>query len=335
MEDTSLPEHSPIGYGFIGNRWAVDLLLERLRTGRLGHAYLITGPDQVGKTTLARWLAQAFNCIGERPPCWRCRPCDLIARGIHPDVHLIQREGRSIKIEAIRALQQIAPLRPLEARCRIAIIRNLQDATPEAQDALLKTLEEPPASMRLLLTADSADKLLATIVSRCQVVPLRPVSSEEIAEALIRRYDMLDEEARILARVSDGRPGWAISAVEQPELLNRRKVILDDLIALLHRDRAGRFAFSEDLSRQDDRALILGIWQSWWRDVLLLVERSQVPPINVDRLENLEYLAGQIHPEEARRALQAVRQTLDALNKNANARLALDILMLDLPTLNS
>lgn len=320
-------------WGLIGHDWAVRLLMAQLASDSIGHAYLFTGPPQVGKRTSAIHLAQVINCTGDSPPCGKCRACDLIARGLHADVQLIEAEGRSIKIEAIRDLQHDLSLRPVEARSRIAIIRNIQDATESAQDALLKTLEEPAPTSRLILTADDPEHLLATIVSRCNVIPLRAVAPAVIADALQTQFDVPAEQAGMLARLSGGRPGWAIDASQNPERLEERTVILDAMLGLLQADRAARFAYSEELSRSNTLDLVLETWQSWWRDVILLVEGSSVPPVNADYAEALGGIASRIPPEAARQALRAVRRTVDALSKYANTRLALEVLMLDLPYL--
>jgi DNA polymerase-3 subunit delta' len=323
-------------WGMIGHEWAVELLASRLASERASHAYLFTGPGQIGKSTLAIRFAQAMNCtdpVNGSLPCGKCRACDLIGRGIHPDVQVISPEGKSIKIEVIRELQQSLALRPYEARFRVAILPDMQLATDHAADALLKTLEEPPASTRLLLTSDVSESLLPTIVSRCQVIPLRPVAAETLAAALTLRHHLDQQEAAMLAALSGGRPGWAISAIENPELLKNRAEIVNALLAVLNEKRVGRFNYSEEIANHPELQLILEIWQSWWRDVLLLVEGSSVTPVNIDRQEDLESISFQVSPEEARRALMAVRRTIEALGKNANTRLALDVMLLEMPYL--
>jgi len=323
-------------WGIIGHEWAVELLANRLESGRASHAYLFTGPSQIGKATLALRFAQAMNCTtpGAGPsPCGKCRACDLIGRGIYPDVQVVSAEGKSIKIEAIRELQQSLSLRPYEARYRVAILLDMQLATNHAADALLKTLEEPPASTRLLLTSDASESLLETIVSRCQVIPFRPVSANTLTEALRHNYGLYEAESEMLSALSGGRPGWAISAIEDPDILKNRAEIMNGLLAVLNEKRVGRFNYSEEITRHTDLPLILEIWQSWWRDVLLLVEGSPVTPVNIDHREELESLSFQVTSEEARRALLAVRRTIDALEKNANTRLALDVMLLEMPYL--
>lgn len=320
-------------WGIIGHERAIALLAQRLAREDGGHATLLTGPAQIGKRTVALRLAQAINCTGDVPPCGICRNCDLIARGLHADVQFVEAEGKSIKIEVVRNLQHDLSLRPVEARSRIALIRNIHEATDQAQDALLKTLEEPALTSRLILTADDPEHLLPTIVSRCTVIPLRPVAAAVIAEGLMAQAEVSAEQAHLLARLSGGRPGWALDAARDPAILEERAAILDALMGLIHGNRAVRFAYCDEISRSNALDLILDTWQSWWRDVLLLAEGSEVPPLNVDYRDALQHVASRILPADARRALRAVRRTVDALSKYANTRLALEVLMLDWPYL--
>ena len=309
------------------------MLARQTIAGRTGHAVLITGAPGVGKTTLALRLAQAINCTGAQPPCMQCRACDLIERGLHPDIQIIEADGRTIRIEAIRDLQHDLMLRPIEARNRIAIIRNMTDATGQAQDALLKTLEEPAPTSRLILTAQAAELLLPTITSRCRIVPLRPVPADVIAEGLQTQFNVLAENASLLARLSGGRPGWAINAAHAPEVLETRHAFIDELAAMLRADRIERFAYCDQITRNEDLDLMLITWQSWWRDVLLLVEGSAVQPVNVDRIDDLQMVAAAISPADVRRSLRAMRRTITARRMYANTRLTLEVLMLDLPYL--
>ena len=175
----------------IGHEWAIELLAHAIRSGRLSHAYLFTGPSQVGKTTLARAFAQALLCeTGQGAPCGEsaCRTCQRIAQGRYPDVQIIAAEKNTIQIEQVRALQADAALSPLEGRRKIFIIREIERATLPAANALLKTLEEPPPQVILLLTSTRRDQVLPTILSRCQIVALRPLPLEQVQAALRERW---------------------------------------------------------------------------------------------------------------------------------------------------
>ena len=136
-----------------GHRWAVDLLDRGLRAGRLPHALLLAGPTQVGKRTLAMALAAALICQADEKPCGQCRSCRLVAQGVHPDVRLVAADdserGRDgvLKIDQIREMQREASLSPMEARYKIFVLRDLDRANLPAANALLKTLEEPPAQV--------------------------------------------------------------------------------------------------------------------------------------------------------------------------------------------
>jgi DNA polymerase-3 subunit delta' len=323
-------------WNVIGHRWAVELLSARLGSGRASHAYLVTGVGSLGKSTLAVRIAQALECTGPNPPCGMCRSCDLIERAQHPDVLRVGPEGTGIKIEAIRDLMAALTLRPVEARYRIGLIFDANRLTPAAADALLKTLEEPPQTARLLLTASHAEALPLTIASRCQVIALRPVPAGEIETALVERQSLPPGQASLLARLSAGRPGWALSASAQPEMLAQRAHIFEGLVSALRSNRSGRFAYAESIvARPDDLPLLLDLWRSWWRDAVHLAEGSAVEPVNADQHEMLAYVAQSAGREGARRALEAVHKTANLLHDtNANARLALDVMLLKMPYLN-
>jgi len=327
-------------WNIIGHEWAVQLLAGQIAADRTRHAYLLTGPSGLGKTTLAMRLTQAFNCTGEHPPCGECRPCHLIEQAGHPDILTVEPEKSSIKIGIIRDLQVALNLHPLEARYRIAIILDAHQLTDAAADALLKTLEEPPIAARLILTADTAEATIPTIVSRCQVIALRPVSARQIEAALDTRFQLPPDQVTLLARLSGGRPGWALNAAQQSgdeqTPLEQRAQFLDDLRSLLRANRVRRMIYAEEAAgRAEELPLLLDVWQAWWRDVLLLAEGSQVKPVNVDQIEMLTEVAQRLGRDDARSALLAVRETASLLAEtNANTRLALDVMLLRLPYLH-
>lgn len=327
----------------VGHEWAVDLMQGAIAHGRVGHAYLFTGPEQIGKTALARTFVQALNCEAADPgarPCGQCRACTLIAADRHPDVRLLHPEvsGRgqlSLKIEQIRDLQRDLNLAAYEARRKAAIVTNFQAASQGAANAFLKTLEEPPGDVVLLLTAVEADALLPTITSRCRVVALRPLPVERIVEALERRWHLPPEKARLLSHLADGRLGWALDALEDPDVVQERAEKVESLLKALRGGRVERFALAEKLAK-DPEALtsILQTWLTWWRDLAMLAWGGRNEAItNVDRRQELIDLARRWDREAAVAALKQTRTALWQLEHNANVRLVLENLFLTYPYL--
>ncbi len=329
--DAMTSSHWPI----IGHEWAVENLDRAVIEQRPAHAYLISGPVHIGKTTLARALALALNCSASAArPCGQCRSCQLIAANKHPDVQLIEPDGLRVKIDQVRALQHDLSLKPIEGRYRVAIFEQFEVATIEAQNALLKTLEEPPAyAVLILLTADP-ELLLPTIVSRCQGIALRPLTIARVGEALMQSWNVDRERANLLAHLSGGRLGWAILAVRDRASLEARSRALDDLLVLLNSERVTRFAYAEALARKDDRTRdTIDLWRTWWRDVMLCASGSTAELVNIDRLTQIQSLAKQIDVTQAKAAAEACGRALWQIERNAAARLVVEVLLLDFPTL--
>jgi len=334
--------HQTNNWNLLGHNWVVTSLSRDILTGRLRHAYLFAGPAGVGKRTLATAFIQAILCErGQGEPCGECRSCQLIARGAHPDVITIAPivSGKIIKtekigVDRIRELIRALSLKPVEAKRRVALLTNFETANDEAANAFLKTLEEPPGEAMLLLTTDQMDALLPTILSRCEIVILRPVPSVEIQHALMERWQIPAERAELLAHLSGGRLGWAVSAATAEEVLERRAEQLHKLRELLSAPRTTRFAFAEALAR-DREALkeTLDLWLGWWRDVMLTASAAETQPIHIDQTEGLRRAAEAIGLDSAAQAVEAVQRTISILARNANARLALEVLLLDLPRL--
>jgi DNA polymerase-3 subunit delta' len=325
-------------WNIVGHAWAVEFLRQALARGSLSHAYLFIGPPQVGKRTLALEFARALLCAGESRPCGDCRPCQLVARGVHPDVRTVRGEGakKAILVEQVRELRREAGLTPVEGRRRIYIICGMEFANESASNALLKTLEEPPPHATFLLTTTSEDLVTPTIVSRCQAIRLQPQPRQLIETALRQRWQVPAGEADLYARLSGGRMGRALSLLRsksEPEgLLKRRSAALDLLRAALGARWDGRFDLAGRLARSAEQLPeTLEIWASWWRDLLLVKQNLDGAISNVDRQNELRAQAGALDAAQAGAALAAVQACADHLQRNVNTRLALERLMLQLP----
>jgi DNA polymerase-3 subunit delta' len=323
-------------WNMLGHEWAVDMLRKQVARGETRHAYLICGAPGLGRRTLALRLAQAVNCtrpIAPGEPCRNCRDCREIEFMQHPDLMIIQAEfeGGSLKVDAIRELRRTLILKPYQSKYRVALLLRFQEANDNAANALLKTLEEAPAQVILILTADDPEALLPTIVSRCEILRLRPLPTASI-EAELQTRGINNDRARLIAHLSGGRPGYARRLAENSRLLENREVLLNDLQMLLPASRVDKFTYAEKLAKDKDgmRQTIL-IWLSYWRDVLLRTAGAEASISNVDRNMEIEFLADKLNFARARRIVHDLEQALGRLERNINARLLVEVLLLDWP----
>ena len=321
--------------GMIGQD-ALRAQLERsVEMGRLAHAMLIAGAAGAGKMRLALELAQALNCETGDEACGDCRQCTRIAASKHADVRVIGAPGQAVKIDKMRELQQDAALVPFEGRNRVFIIDGAERMTGEAANCLLKTLEEPPDNVYLLLLTQQPAALLPTVRSRCRLVELRPVAAALIEEMLTETGSDA-ETAGAIARLAEGRAGWAAEAAADPTILEARRERLDDAMGVAGMDYSARLVHAAALADRygKDKETVLdwlGLLRRWWRDVLLHKSGRGDLAVNADRADALAAFAEVCSVAEAGAAVRDITDAIDYLGKNANARLALDVLMLRLP----
>jgi DNA polymerase-3 subunit delta' len=318
----------------IGHEWAKELLQRQHQAGRMPQSLLLAGPHNVGKSTLARYMAQYLNCRGEKKPCGVCISCRKVVSGNHPDVRIIDDDNEVLKIESIRQLQHELALSPAEGPYRVAVLAHFEKATASAANALLKTLEEPAAQVVIILTTPDISALLPTIVSRCQVVTLRPLPVIVVAETLQQQWHIEADRADLLAQLSSGRLGWAVQAGSNKEFLKRRHQQLGDLVDILRMHRAERLDYAKDLS--GDLITLretLTLWLTVWRDLLLLKSGSQTAIVNQDWQPTLEKLITYNTLAQIGQTVTQLKAALLNLDKNVNTRLNLEVLLLKLPQL--
>lgn len=308
-----------------GQKPALALLQRALAQERIAHAYLFAGPAGVGKRTIARLFAQGLVCAGGERPCGSCAACRRAAHGNHPDIHWIEPLGASIRIEQVRELRRNAALRPYEAQRKVFVLAGADAMTEQAQNALLKTLEEPPGEAVLILIADAASRLRETIVSRTQMVRFGLLGLREVAGVLEAR-GMSAPEAQRLAAVAGGAPGRVLGHSELGEWQERVGSWVDRLIAseaAVEQVAAGLEALPAGGPTLDE---ILDLW--------LWELRNRVVPMLVEP----ENSAGEAHPADRGDdpaagfldGIAVVEEARQILAKNANRRLALDVMLVKL-----
>ena len=244
-----------------------------LKHGQTAHAYLLVGPPHVGKMTLALNLAQGVNCLkGPGEPCGECVQCTRIARGLHADLRVVGlgrgEEGGPtrtvIRIDDVREVLRQVNLKPYEGACTVIIFDRADLLSEEAANALLKTLEEPPPQVLILLLTADEEGILPTVRSRCRRLVLLPVPKEKMVEALVKEHHTGPEEAERLSRLARGCPGWAINALAEGVAIDAQANTL-----WLAAERQGRGLVK--LQRQGDK------WVCPLAGCVLLAERRFLP----------------------------------------------------------
>jgi len=333
-----------MAWDILGHDWAVQMLQQHITGGQMRHAYLFSGPSGVGRRTLALRFAQAVNCTqppSPGTPCGECRTCKQIERMQQPDLMIIQSEevGEALKVNQVRDLQRLLTLSPYESAYRVALLLRLNEATDGAQNALLKTLEEPNPSVLLLVTADDPENLLPTIVSRCELLRLRPMPLAALADVLTKENGLPEDQARLIAHITGGRPGTAFQLAKDEEAQARRKVWLDDLMALLHGNRTERIRYVQKKTKKRKRAEYkpefreaLTFWLAFWRDVMLVSADSSAPLTNLDYRSEIDCIASAVDEASASSLTGRLEHSFTRLNM-ANIPIMLDNLLLDWPYL--
>jgi DNA polymerase-3 subunit delta' len=332
----------------IGHQAAVDLLQRSIATSQIGHAYIFFGPEGIGRRTLAQTFARALICqspLDERP-CGVCSACRRAARGIHPDVTTISLEQQAaadsreskntrISIDTIRELRSNLSLRPLESDWRVAILEDVDFFSLPAYDALLKTLEEPPPFVVLLLIATEIDAVPETIRSRCRHVTLEPLSRAEVTEALLAR-GVDATKAAMLAGITRGRIGQALALAEDQAALSARRESVEAGLEMIENPVAalGTVRRMTESYRRGQRARVEGDLDTvigLWRDLLLIAAGCSEHIVNVDIVERLNRLAKQWSLSQISEGLSAAHQVLIDLSINVQPRIALDRMVTQWP----
>jgi DNA polymerase III subunit delta' len=354
-----------------GHAAALAVVRRAIESERPPHALLVSGPAEVGKTTLALDLAAGLLCAAERSserPCGVCTACRRVASGNHPDLHRLAPEGAGgqIRLGQVQALAVELSLLPLEGRFRVAVVEQAQRLNLDAQHALLKTLEEPPARVVIVLAADEPSGLLPTVVSRCARLRLGTVNEGVIAEMLVEQGVADAMRGTSLARLSGGRPGIAAELAVAPERVVARDALARRLLDLLGADRHARLG--EQLARgaeasstmsgappTDDSAepatraargmkaspaerraavsQLLAVWRDVARDLAICAVGGAAAIRGIELLDDLRAAAARVDPAAVTAFVDRLDSLARAIDAYANPELVLDVLLLDWPRL--
>jgi DNA polymerase-3 subunit delta' len=358
-----------------GHSAALEAVRRMAQRGSPPHALLISGPAGVGKTTLALDLTAGLLCLDPDPtarPCQACVACRKVDHGTHPDLHVVVAEGAGdqIRLPQVQALIAELALMPMEGRTRVALIPGAHRMNPDAQNALLKTLEEPSGAACIVLCADDLATLLPTVLSRAARLRLGPVPRQAVADLLVERGLADQGRAMALAGSADGRPGRAIALAQDPDALLARASLARQLIDLLRADRRTRLGsigqLLADASPRDAPASadgpdgeperpkgkgraaqaarrplpaerrraaqqVLALWRGVGRDLLVVRGGGRSEVGMLELLEDLEAVATDVDRAELVAFLDRLDGLAAAIEAYANPELAMDDLILAWP----
>ena len=315
-----------------GNTPLVEQLRRSAASGRSSHAYLFLGGAGAGKRLIANTFAKALQCEGEKRPCDSCKSCHAFNHGNHPDVIYFQplKNGKTYTIEDVREqLLETVDLKPFQYEKKIYIIEKADTLNIQSQNALLKTLEEPPAHAVFLLLAERAEAFLPTILSRVVVMKIRPLSAETIADYLMQAGH-LAEESHILSAYAQGRIGQALELVEDEGFREMRQDILGKLEVLPSMSEGDAYLLAKDLEGYKNELRFLDIMELWYRDLLTAKSlREEGYLIQRDKKDAIFRAAKEPAALLAKKAA-AVRTARMRLAQNANFRLTMEVMLMDL-----
>ncbi len=315
----------------VGHQKPLELLRLALANGRLHHAYLFLGPEGVGKRTIALALAKAIHC-GEAANdfCGRCANCARIQDGNHPDVRIIEPLAgkKEISIQQIREMEKELHFRSFSGKQKIAIVDPATLMNLSSQNALLKTLEEPPQGSSLILIAATAGGLLPTLRSRCLRLSFAPLARDLIADFLVTKEGMNTGEARFLAALSMGSLGAAIR-LNKEELVERRRAWVGLLASLTAGDYRAASDAAETLAGDKKESLQFLQWaETWYRDLMVHgVTDNPQEMINLDMLPQIQQQSADGNVGDM---LSLFAQTAGAaarIQRNLNRRMVLEQLL--------
>jgi len=331
----------------IGHHRLLALLSRAIAHDTLPPSLLLAGPAGVGKRRIAMAVAATINCLQprqspgfERDACGECASWRRIARGVHPDVILIEPgDTGTIKIEQVRDVIDRAGYRPFEGRRRVVIVDEADAMVPQAQNALLKTLEEPPSASIFILVSSLPDSLLPTVRSRCPRLRVGPLAAGEIADILVRDHDYAEADARAAAADADGSVGQALSS-EAADLTDARTAAQRILEQAARTSDPSRLVDSvkdvvgkkgSSAGERDQLAACLRATASLLRDLGLLAVRADASELaNGDLRPQLAALSRSYDGDRATRAYKAVDEALAAIERNASPKVVVDWLVLQL-----
>ncbi|GFN35719.1 DNA polymerase III subunit delta' [Tepidimicrobium xylanilyticum] len=314
----------------IGHDRIIENLKNAIKEEHLSHCYLFEGENSIGKKKVALAFAKTLLCKGEGlEPCNRCRSCLKFNSWNHPDLMFIKPENGLIKKKVIDDLIKDLSKAPFESKRRIIIIDDSHEIGIEGQNALLKTLEEPPSYINIILITSNSNNLIPTILSRCEIVKFSPVESHKIIDLLTKKYGKSLEEANFIANFTKGSIGKSIEICESDSFFEKRDEIIEIIVNILTGDKVRIFnSMDFFLENKDNYQELLDIILYWFRDLIIYKQTRDLNLIlNRDKLPTLSK-APDLKLDRINDIIDSIIETKQNIDRNVNYQLAIEIMLL-------
>lgn len=320
----------------IGQEQLTGHLQNAIRMGKLSHAYIIQGEEGSGKNMLAGIFSTAIQCEEQGiEPCGKCQSCKQAVSGNHPDIRWITHEKASIGVDDIRLqLNNDIMVKPYSRPYKVYIIEEAEKMTEQAQNAMLKTMEEPPEYAVIVLLTVNAKRLLPTILSRCMVLSLRPVAGSAIEKLLVERYGIGPYLAKLSADFADGVPGRAISYASSEAFASQKDEVLRLLkkIGTMHSEELYA-QVKQWAGRKQELPELLSVMMRWYRDVLVMKSTKGTGAILFREEENeLMQQAEKLDYALLEQKLAAIDRLQQRINANVNFEVSLELFLEEIKT---
>jgi DNA polymerase-3 subunit delta' len=319
-------------FDIIGQQGLVSSLRQIIESDRIAFAYLFVGSEGMGKRTIGGMFAKAILCTSNlRKPCGKCLSCRQCLSGNHPDLAVVKPQKTSIGIEEIRTIQKGLSIRPYQSDRKIILIEDAHLLTFQAQNALLKSLEEPPAFVVFILLSQRLQGLLPTVLSRLKVFRLERLSRKDIAGIIIRRTDTKPEKADLYAALAEGNPGKGLKLSVSSEFSIQREGVFG-FLRNISADFSELLSFESFFAdNRDNVEAIFDLLISWFRDCLVFKETKDLDLIiNIDMKDLLETHAEALSGMNALYTIEMIEKSKKMIKGNANFQLVVENVLFEI-----
>jgi DNA polymerase-3 subunit delta' len=317
----------------LGHSRPIELLQRAIKNDKVGHSYLFLGDEGIGRKFVALQFAKAINCLEggseKGDACDHCISCKKIDQHLHPDVLFLEPEGQTLKVEQVREMHRDLAYRPYEGKRRVCILIAADRMAPNMSNTLLKTLEEPPLHTVIILLANNSRFMLPTILSRCHPIRFNPLPVQMVSKWLMECKGLSEEEAHLMASLSEGSLGRALEIREEIQEVPREE-LLRGLVGLKSLSLQKMENWTDSLpTHRENLLLILEVSKTLLRDLIMVkILKDGSKLIHSDLLKEMDRMAKNWNLPSLLKRMDALHQTTLAIRSNANTTLALEAMML-------